>query len=170
MKKLLSILVLSLLLGCSENEPKEEKTYKSKYDVLDVSKFKELETNIRPMGILSYTYSSVVTQQDICDIYENTLNESKSKELLKEFWTSQFEECKFKRKLYEEVISNFKSINSTNANTYFYFKYSDEFSETSLFNILGIFSNLNECNKFKEEFLDKEIGLTSKCKNIEFLS
>ena len=51
-------------------------------------------------------------------------------------------------------------------NSIFYFKYSDEYSETSLSNNIGIFSNAGKCNKFKDNFLNNDIGFTSKCKNI----
>ena len=78
----------------------------------------------------------------------------------------QLEKCKFYREVYKKVIPNFESVNLDNVNKYYYFNYSNENSETSFSNVIGIFLDINNCNKTKEEFLDKEMGLTSKCKNI----
>jgi hypothetical protein len=164
MKKLLAIIVLGLLLGCSENEPKKKVDYKSKYNVVDVAKFENLELNIRPIAILSLSYSRVIAEQDICDIFEETLSD-KNKKLLDEMNLNYSKDCGFYRKLYEAVIPNFKTINLTNLNSYYYFEYRDD-SENSFGKTIGIFSNINNCNKFKNDFLDGEIGFTSNCKNI----
>ena len=163
MRKLLLITFLSLLLGCSESEQKKETNYKSKYNILDTSKFKDLESNIRPIMVLSTSYVVVVTQQDICDIFESSAKENKQ---LEEMMTRSITECKFYRELYKEVIPHFKTINANNVSNYFYFKYSDEYSETNLSNTIGIFSNEGKCNEFKDNFLNNEIGFTSNCKNI----
>ena len=163
MKQLLSIIILGLLLGCSESEQKEETNYKSKYNIIDTSKFKDLEPNIRPIMVLSSSYVSVVTQQDICDIFESSAKENKK---LEEMMTSSITKCKFYRELYEEVIPHFKTINATNVSNYFYFKYRDEYAETSLSNTIGIFSSEGKCNEFKDNFLNNDIGFTSNCKNI----
>ena len=167
MIKILSIIILGLLLGCSESEQKKETNYKSKYNILDTSKFKDLEPNIRPIMVLSSSYVSVVTQQDICDIFESSAKENKK---LEEMMTSSITKCKFYRELYEEVIPHFKTINATNVSNYFYFKYRDEYSETSLSNTIGIFSNEGKCNEFKDNFLNNDIGFTSNCKNIDSIN
>ena len=40
MKNLLSIIFISLIIvGCNERESNEESSYKSKYDIIDTSKF-----------------------------------------------------------------------------------------------------------------------------------
>ena len=170
MKNLFGIIILCLILGCSENKPKEQTSYENKYNILDVSTFRELEKNIRPLMVLSAGYTSVVTQLDICDIYESTVDESKNKKTLKEVMASSLIKCKFYRELYKEVIPNFKTINATNLNNYFYFNYSNEYSESSFTNIIGIFSNEAKCDKFKDNFLNNDIGYTSNCKNISSIN
>jgi len=56
MKNLFGIIILCLILGCSENKPKEKTSYENKYNILDVSTFRELEKNIRPLMVLSAGY------------------------------------------------------------------------------------------------------------------
>jgi len=172
MRKIIVIFFLFLLLSCNERESKEaneESSYKSKYDIVDISKFENQNSKTDPYGILDITYAVIVSQQGICDILENTFKESENKDLLKEYMMPQLEKCKFYREVYKKVIPNFESVNLNNANKYYYFNYSDDNSETSFSNVIGIFSNTDNCNKAKEEFLDKEMGLTSKCKNIELI-
>ena len=169
MKKLLAIVVLGFLLGCSENEPKKEVDYKSKYNVVDAAKFKNLELNITPIAILSLSYSKVIVQQDICDIFEQTVSD-KNKKLLDEMNLNLSKDCGFYRKLYEAVIPNFKTINVANSNSYYYFEYRDDDSENNFGKTIGIFSNINNCNKFKNNFLDGEIGFASNCKNISSIN
>jgi uncharacterized protein YceK len=173
MKNIFLLIAITLLItGCNERESKEaneESVYKSKYDIVDTSKFENQKSKIDPYGILDITYAVIVSQQGICDILENTFKESENKDLLKEYMMPQLEKCKFYREVYKKVIPNFESVNLDNANKYYYFNYSDENSDTTFSNIIGIFSNIDNCNKAKEEFLDKEMGLTSKCKNIELI-
>jgi len=166
MRKIIVIFFLFLLLSCNEKESNEKSSYKSKYDIVDTSKFENQNSKTDPYGILDITYAVIVSQQDICDIYNNSFKESKNKGLLQEYMMPQLEKCKFYREVYKKVIPNFESVNLDNVNKYYYFNYSNENSETSFSNVIGIFSNIDSCNKAKEEFLDKEMGLTSKCKNI----
>ena len=170
MKNLLSIIFISLIIvGCNERESNEESSYKSKYDIIDTSKFENQNSKTDPYGILDMTYAVIVSKQEMCDIYESTFKESENKDLLKEYMTPQLEKCKFYREVYKKVIPNFESVNLDNANKYYYFNYSDENSETTFSNVVGIFLDIDNCNKFKEEFLNKEMGLTSKCKNITLM-
>jgi len=166
MRKIIVIFFLFLLLSCNEKESNEKSSYKSKYDIVDTSKFENQNSKTDPYGVLDITYAVIVSQQDICDIYNNSFKESKNKGLLQEYMMPQLEKCKFYREVYKKVIPNFESVNLDNVNKYYYFNYSNENSETSFSNVIGIFSNIDSCNKAKEEFLDKEMGLTSKCKNI----
>jgi|TARA_E500000305_G_scaffold38405_1_gene29470 hypothetical protein len=166
MRKIIVIFFLFLLLSCNEKESNEKSSYKSKYDIVDTSKFENQNSKTDPYGILDITYAVIVSQQDICDIYNNSFKESKNKGLLQEYMMPQLEKCKFYREVYKKVIPNFESVNLDNVNKYYYFNYSNENSETSFSNVIGIFLDINNCNKTKEEFLDKEMGLTSKCKNI----
>ena len=164
MKKLLAIMLLCLLLGCSEKEAKKEVDYKSKYNVVDVVKFEDFKSYYT----LSSSYSKVIVQQDICDVFEETEQtvSDKNKKLLEELNINLSKNCGFYRKLYETVIPNFKTINLTNSDSYYYFEYRDDDSENNFGNTIGIFSNINNCNKFKNDFLNSEIGFASNCKNI----
>ena len=169
MKKLLPITFLGLLLGCSENEPKKEAKYKSKYNVVDVTKFEDLESNFKPIAILSLSYFKVIVELDMCDVFEQTVSDN-NKKLLDKTNLNLSKDCGFYRKLYEAVIPNFKTINLTNSNSYYYFEYRDDHSENSFGKTIGIFSNINNCNKFKNDFLDGEMGFASNCKNISSIN
>ena len=169
MIRVIGVLLLFLLLGCNENEAKKDTEYKSKYDVLETSKFESIESKTNPIAILTLTYGSVVTDQEICDAFDSTVTDSKNKKYLEELMSSSLSECKFHRKLYEHVIPNFKNISLDNAERYYYFEYMTEESDINIANIVGIFSDINNCNNFKNEFLDNEIGFASNCKKIKLL-
>ena len=174
MKKIIVIFFLFLLLSCNERESKEaneESSYKSKYDIVDTSKFANQDLKTDPWGILDSTYITIVSKQSYCDGMEKIAKEDKNNEqnVVKEVMTAFLDECKFYREVYKIVIPNFESINLDNVNKYYYFNYRDENSETSFLDVVGIFLDINNCNKAKEEFLDKEMGLTSKCKNIKLM-
>lgn len=169
MIRVIGILFLLLLLSCNENEAKKETEYKNIYDVLDRSKLETIESKINPISILTITYGSVVNEQMICDIFDSTVKDSDNKKQIEEIMSSSLNACKFYRKLYKQVIPNFKNVSIDNIDRYYYFEFMDENSETNLFNIIGIFSDINNCNNFKNEFLDNEIGFTSNCKKISLL-
>ena len=165
MKQIFLILMSFLLFSCSEPEQQTENSYKSKYDVVDRKRFEKLEDELKNFGLISFAYASVVSQQDICDIFEDTADQSDNEEY-KKIMAGQLKECDFYRKLYEVVIPNFQNISFTNYNNYYYFEFKDEYSETNLTNQVGIFSNIENCNKFKDSFLEQELGFTSNCKKI----
>ena len=168
MSKIIVIFFLFLLLSCNERESKEaneESSYKSKYDIVDTSRFESVNSG-SSYGILDMTYISIVSKQDYCDGVDGIAKENKNNKEFISIMGSMLNECKFYREVYKKVIPNFESVNLDTANKYYYFNYSDENSETTFLNVIGIFSDIDNCNKAKEEFLDKEMGLTSKCKNI----
>jgi len=168
MRKIIVIFFLFLLLSCNERESKEaneESSYKSKYDIVDTSRFESVNSG-SSYGILDMTYISIVSKQDYCDGVDGIAKENKNNKEFISIMGSMLNECKFYREVYKKVIPNFESVNLDTANKYYYFNYSDENSETTFLNVIGIFSDIDNCNKAKEEFLDKEMGLTSKCKNI----
>lgn len=170
MRKIIVIFFLFLLFSCNERESKEsnEKSgYKDKYNVVDTSKFKSENIETDPYGVLEMTYAVIVSKQSMCDLVEESV---KDNEQMKELMIPMLNECKFYREVYKKVIPNFESVNLVNADKYYYFKYSEENSEDSISNIVGIFSDVDNCNKFKEDFLNKEIGLTSNCKKISFVN
>ena len=165
MRKIIVIFFLFLLLSCNERESNEKSSYKSKYDIVDTSKFENVNSG-SSYGMLKMTYVVIVAKQEYCDGVDDIANENKDNKEFISIIGSMLNECKFYREVYKKVISNFESVNLDTANKYYYFNYSDENSETSFSNVIGIFSDIDNCNKAKEEFLDKEMGLTSKCKNI----
>ena len=168
MRKIIVIFFLFLLLSCNERESKEaneESSYKSKYDIVDTSRFESVNSG-SSYGILDMTYISIVSKQDYCDGVDGIAKENKNNKEFISIMGSMLNECKFYREVYKKVIPNFESVNLDTANKYYYFNYSDENSETTFLNVIGIFSDIDNCNKAKEEFLDKEMGLISKCKNI----
>lgn len=173
LKKFLLLIFISLIIvGCNERESNEQSSYKSKYDIVDTSKFKNQNSKTDPYGILDMTYIATWSKQEYCDGMEKVANERKKnteQNVVKEVMTGFLDECKFYRELYKIVIPNFESVNLDNVNKYYYFNYRDENSETSFLDVVGIFLDINNCNKFKEEFLNKEMGLTSKCKNIKLM-
>jgi len=89
MKNIFLLIAITLLItGCNERESKEaneESIYKSKYDIVDTSKFENQNSKTDPYGVLDITYAVIVSQQGICDILENTFKESENKDLLKEY-------------------------------------------------------------------------------------
>ncbi len=168
MRKILIIFFLFLLSSCNERESNEKSSYKSKYDILDTSKFESVNSG-SSYGMLKMTYAVIVAKQEYCDGVDGVFKENEDNKELISIMLSMKNECKFYREVYKKVMPNFESVNLDNANKYYYFNYSDENSETSFANVIGIFSDNNNCNKAKEEFLDKEMGLTSKCKNITLM-
>ena len=163
---LISSLLVLFLFGCSEPEEKNETNYKSKYNIVDNTKLKKLDNEFRNFGLLSFSYATVVSQQDICDIFEESVSQSNNEEL-KKIMDGKLKECNFYRKLYEVVIPNFSNINNSNYINHYYFEFRGEDSESSLTNRIGIFLDLENCNKFKEVFLDNELGFTSNCKKLK---
>ena len=166
MKNIFLLIAITLLItGCNERESNEKSSYKSKYDIVDTSKFENVNSG-SSYGMLKMTYVVIVAKQEYCDGVDDIANENKDNKELISIMLSMRNECKFYREVYKKVMPNFESVNLDNANKYYYFNYSDENSETSFSNVIGIFSDIDNCNKAQEEFLDKEMGLTSKCKNI----
>ena len=169
MRGIIVIIFLFLLSSCNERESNEVSSYKSKYDIVDTSKFENQNSKTDPYGILDTTYIAIWSKQEYCDGVDGVVKENEDNKELISIMFSMQNECKFYREVYKKVIPNFESVNLDNANKYYYFNYSDENSETSFLDVVGIFLDINNCNKFKEEFLDKEMGLTSKCKNIKLM-
>lgn len=157
--------ILLLLVSCKEPEEKKETNYKSQYDIVNTVKLRKLDEEFKNLGFLSLSYASIVSQQDLCDIFEDTIYQSNNEEL-RNLMSKKLIECNYYRKLYKIVIPNFENINTSNYINHYYFEFRDDFSDTVLANKIGIFLNLENCNKFKNEFLIQELGFTSNCKKI----
>ena len=182
MKKIfLYFLITFLVIGCSEekktNNVKEERKYvktelMKKLGDIDEIKIKE---NIKKMvdgenvdiSMLMLFYTSIGTQLLYCDTMleiNSELDEQKKNEKLKDLYLKQSDdECKIKREIYEKYNYMYQTIINTNSKiSYFHFDVKKEFSEGN--SSIGIFPTKKECEYYANLFREKNIGLTSGCK------
>ena len=182
MKKIfLYFLITFLVIGCSEekktNNVKEENKYvkielMKKLSDIDEIKIKEnmekmIDGENFDISMLMLFYSSIGTHLLYCDVMLEInleLDEQKKSEKLKDLYLKQSDdECKIKREIYEKYNYMYQTIINTNSRIpYFHFDVKEEFSKGK--SSIGIFPTKKECEYYANLFREKNIGLTSGCK------
>ena len=182
MKKIfLYFLITFLVIGCSEekktNNVKEENKYvkielMKKLSDIDEIKIKEnmekmVDGENVDISMLMLFYSSIGTHLLYCDVMleiNSELDEQKKSEKLKDLYLKQSDdECNLYREIYERYNYIYYSIIKTNSKiSYFHFDLKEEFSDNN--ESIGIFPTKKECEYYANLFREKNIGLTSGCK------
>ena len=182
MKKLVLFILLSfLLVGCSEEKKTDIVKKENKYVNIDLMKKLSaideinLEKDIKRMGdgktvdlsMLMLFYVSNGTRLIYCDAMleiKKEIDEDAKKDKLKDLYLKQSDdECNLYREIYDKYNYIYYSIIKTNSKiSYFHFDLKEEFSDNN--ESIGIFPTKKECEYYANLFREKNIGLTSGCK------